>query len=175
MTRTTRILLAGATFVALGVGAAAYQKAQAATSNMTVDAVLIAPVTITCGTNLDFGTMISGTAATVTISTAGARSDGGAGVLVGAGGQEGACTVTGANTYVVDVSIPATTVTDGTDTMNVNTFLIRPTGAGADVAIPGSYTLDGTDDFTVGANLVIAGTEGAGTYTGTAAVTIDYQ
>jgi hypothetical protein len=168
---------AAAAFAAAGFGYV--HSAKAATSNLTVDAVIVEAISLDCAsTPLDFGNLDASAAAVITMSTAGARSSTVPAALV-AGGSPGAgvCSIDGADGLVVDVNIPNTTITNGTDTLTVNNYTFAGTGAGT--TDPNNHTVTlqagGAQDYSIGGDLTLAGTESAGNYTGTTTVTVTYQ
>jgi hypothetical protein len=117
---------------------------------------------------MDFGTMVpTGTAGTVTVTPAGARSSVNVDLL---GGFPAAAsfdvTGEGANTYSITLPSSAT-LTSGGNTMTVDTFT---DDAGATPTLAG-----GSDAFNVGATLNVGATQVAGTYSGTFAVTVNYN
>ena len=146
--------------------------AQAATTNGTATAKVLAPIAIVAGANLNFGTIAAGAAiGTVVITPAGARSFTGSVGLVTDGANAptaGVFTVTGAAGYTFAITLPATaTITSGANNMTVNTFTSTPSGTGTLVA--------GTATLNVGGTLNVAANQAAGNYTGTYPVTVNYN
>ena len=136
------------------------------TANVTI--TLLAPISISAAADMDFGTMVpTGTAGTVTVTTAGARSSVDVDLL---GGVPAAASfdVTGATgqAYVITLPSPAT-LTSGGNTMTVDTF---NHDAGATPTLVG-----GSDTFNVGATLHVSAAQAAGTYSGTFDVTVNYN
>ncbi|AGH97290.1 DUF4402 domain-containing protein [Micavibrio aeruginosavorus] len=170
-----KILMLGAAVAVIGSGVV-MQKADAATDALDVEARILNAVTINCTDTLNFGYLAVGEAGTVTIDTADGRTSGNANLIIPGGTiQSGSCDVTGDNTVVMEITGTPGTITDGTDTLTVNNFTFDdPVGApGA-----GPYATTGTGAavaITIGADLVVAGTEAAGSYTGTVDITADYQ
>ncbi len=136
------------------------------TTSVTI--TLLAPISISAGASMDFGTMVpTGTAGTVTVTPAGARSsvdvDLFGGVPSGAGFN-----VTGATGQAYFITLPSSaTLTSGGNTMTVDTF---NHDAGATPTLVG-----GSDAFNVGATLNVGATQAVGTYSGTFDVTVNYN
>ncbi len=135
-------------------------------ANVTI--TIAAPISISAVGDMDFGTMVpTGTAGTVTVTPAGARSSVNVDLL---GGFPAAAsfdvTGEGANTYSITLPSSAT-LTSGGNTMTVDTFT---DDAGATPTLAG-----GSDAFNVGATLNVGATQVAGTYSGTFAVTVNYN
>lgn len=173
-------LFAGALALAITAGAAYVGTAKAATSNLTVDAVLVQPITINCGTPIDFANLYNTPADTITISTAGARTEGAGADNIAPGGtpNAGICSIDGTDGAIVDLNIPDDTVTDGTDVLEVDNFTVAG-GAGV-VGGPNDFDLTlgvsgVAEDFSIGADLTIGAGDDPGTYTGTITVTAAYQ
>ncbi len=129
---------------------------------------IFAPISISSSGDLDFGTMVpTGTAGTVTVTPAGARSSVDVDLF---GGVPAAASfdVTGEGSTNYSLTFPSSaTLTSGGDTMTVDTFT---DDAGA------SPTLSsGSDTFNVGATLHVGATQASGTYSGTFSVTVNYN
>lgn len=167
MKTTIKIL---AVLVAMvGFSAASYAQS-AADASVTI----IAPLTIQKAGDLSFGNVAVGqTGGTVVITPAGSRSSTGDVQLSPA--NPGTITaasfnLTGQGTYGFSITLPAdgtVTVSDGTNTMALNSFTSNPSGSGALTA--GAATIG------VGATLVVAGGQPTGAYTGTFVVTVAYN
>ncbi len=131
-------------------------------------AKIFAPISISAGASMDFGTMLpTGTAGTVTVTPAGARSSVNVDLL---GGVPSAASfdVTGEPAQTYFITLPSsTTLSSGGNTMTVDTF---NHDAGASPRLIG-----GIDTFNVGATLNVGATQVAGTYSGTFAVTVNYN
>ena len=134
-----------------------------------VTATILAPISIFAVGDMDFGTMTpTGTAGTVTVTPAGARSSVNVDLL---GGVPSAASfdVTGDGNANYSITLPSsTTLSSGGDTMTVDTFT---DDAGASPILPSG----GSDTFNVGATLNVGATQVAGTYSGTFAVTVHYN
>ena len=145
----------------------------ATVSDATASATLIAPITITEGTQMNFGGVIKA-AGTVTLTNGGVRSS--TNLNHFAISQFGTVTaasfnIGGEGLYTYSISLPTTiSITDqgvGVGTMVVNNFTTTsPTGA-----LDG----DGLGTVLVGADLIVLGTEETGLYSGTYSVTVAYN
>ncbi len=135
-----------------------------ATGHASASATIMIPISIVHVADLAFGNVAvqAGTAGTVIMSTAGARSTGGAGgvTLPSVTGTFNAAAFTvngdGASTYAI--TLPATvTINSGGNNMTVNAFTSNPSGTGA-------LTL-GTQSLLIGATLNVSAGQAPGTYT----------
>ena len=137
-------------------------------ATVDVTATLLAPISISSSGDMDFGTMITtGTAGTVTVTPAGARSSVNVDLL---GGFPAAASfdVTGEGSSTYSITLPSSaTLSSGANTMTVDTF---NHDAGATPTLVG-----GSDTFNVGATLKVGATQAGGTYSGTFSVTANYN
>lgn len=155
--------LTGAAIAALAFNASV---AEAATTTATAKARILAPLTIANTSDLDFGTIVSGTgASTVAVSSAGAVSCGTGLTCLGTtsaanfnlGGTSGAN---------VTISVPASVnLTSGANSM---TATLASSAASLTLGASGG-------SFQVGGTLSVAANQAAGSYTGTFTVTANYQ
>ena len=146
-------------------------KSMAATATSNVSASIVPAITITKNTDMDFADVIAtGSAGTVVLSTAGARSvTGGATLGNGTGAAAAAFTVSGDPASTYSISLPASaTITSAPNTMTVNTFTSSPSGTG-------TLSGGGTQALSVGATLQVGASQAQGTYTGTFDVTVAYN
>ncbi len=136
------------------------------TANVT--ATILAPISISVGAGMDFGTMgPTGTAGTVTMTPAGARSSVNVD-LVGGTSSAASFDVTGEGNAGYSITLPSsTTLTSGANTMTVDTF--------TDDTGPNQKLSGGSDTFNVGATLNVGATQAEGSYSGTFAVTVNYD
>ena len=138
-----------------------------ATANATITVAV--PISISAVGNLDFGTMVTtGTAGTVTVTPAGARSSVNVDLL---GGVPSAASfdVTGGGGANYSITLPSSaTLSSGGNTMAVDTFT-------HDAGVPPNLSAGGSDTFNVGATLNVGATQAAGTYSGTFDVTVSYN
>lgn len=141
--------------------------ANAATQTATAEVDIVAAVTLTQDAGLDFGVVAVGASAgTVTMPT-GSNTRSCTVVTCSGTAQRGQFTVSNATTgYVVNIVVPgSTTLTSGGNTINLS-------------LVPSitSFSSTGVSEvFYVGGTLSIAANQAAGTYTGTYAVSADYQ
>ncbi|MEE8223375.1 MAG: DUF4402 domain-containing protein [Alphaproteobacteria bacterium] len=135
----------------------------------TVTITIAAPISISAVGNLDFGTMVTtGTAGTVTVTPAGARSSVNVDLL-GGGSTAASFDVTGGNNAAYFITLPSSaTLSSGGDTMTVDTFTHD---AGPTPTLSGG----GSQTFNVGATLNVGATQAVGTYSGTFDVTVIYN
>lgn len=172
-------------FVAIGLLAAGGMNAAMAANNATASAtaVVLVPISVVKTTDLSFGRLVAGNG-TVTLDTAGARSKSG-GTALPTGGTSTAAlfTVTGdtTNTFGISYTGSSTVLTDGTpaDDMAV-TFVSEAVGTASPTPVSSGQAATGTlvagnAYIYVGATLAVGAAQPAGTYTGTVAVTVDYN
>lgn len=166
--KTKNILLAAA----LAAFVAAPSIANAASDTSSADAVIIAPVSVTKASDLQFGTLgTTGTAGAVLISEAGVRTnpDTNVSLLAGTTATQASFTVAGANNAAVTVTVPTTaTLTGSVSGTMIATLSSTESGVG---------TLDGSGAKTVdvAASLAVGATQAAGTYATTFDVTVIYN
>lgn len=160
--RTIKAALLGAVVLSAGLTATS---ANAATATATARANILRQLTVTRTADLDFGTIVTGAAAsTVVISSAGARTCGAGLTCTG--------TVSAANFNIVGtVASVVTTSVGGTVTLTSGANNMSATLAGSGATL----TLDGTDDYTVGGTLNVGANQADGVYTGTFTATVNYQ
>ncbi len=164
MTKFMKAALASSVLVASVMGANA---ANAATASADAKANILQQVTVTSdGSDLDFGTIVSGAAAgTVLVNAAGAATCSASIVCSGATSAAG-FNVSGTESATVGVSTDASvTLTNAnSDTMSAS---LTPNVT--------SIVLDGTDAFVVGGTLSVAANQADGAYVGNFDVTVSYQ
>lgn len=170
---TTAAAFASAALFSTGVNAA--------TVSATANATVLTPMTVTENTQMNFGTVAGdsaagGTTVTVTLGTNGALTAGTGAYALAGSGAAGAFTVTGNSGAAYTISLPANgaglVLTGPGANMGIDFFTAASASTGA--ATGGTLTA-GTDTFNVGAQLSIPPGETAGAYTGTYAVTVNYQ
>ncbi len=168
-----QVTIGATVHLAAGQAAGNYSGSFTFTCNGTSDVAnvtitLLAPISISAGASMDFGTMVTtGTAGTVTVTPAGARSSVNVDLL---GGVPAAASfnVTGKVGQAYFITLPSsTTLSSGGNTMTVDTF---NHDAGATPTLVG-----GSDTFNVGATLHVGATQAAGTYSGPFSVTVTYN
>jgi Mat/Ecp fimbriae major subunit len=161
MTKTFKALaLTGV--VALGFSASA---ANAATANATAKANILKQITVTKTADLDYATIVTGAAAsTVQITPAGVKTCG-AGLTCTGTVSAAAFTVVGTVGAIANVTVPASvSLTSGANSMT-STLVGSAT----------TLTLAASNTLTVGGTLSVGAGQADGVYSGTFAVTVDYQ
>jgi hypothetical protein len=155
--------------------AAAFAQSSATAS---AAATILTPIAISNTVDMNFGNLASsGTAGTCLLATDNSRSATG-GVTLMAGGTITAAsfTVTGiiGATYTITLPAGATTVSDGTNTMTIDTWASSPSGTGT--------LTGGTSTLLVGATLNVGVNQPGGIYntsnaggSGEFTVTVNYQ
>ena len=156
--------LLGAAIAALAMNASA---AHAASATGTAKAKILRQITLTNTSDLQYATIISGaTAATVAVSTAGARTCGTGLTCTG--------TATSANFNVAGTD-GAVVLVSGDSSVTLNGSL-GGTMASTLTYSAANITLGATGgSFQVGGTLSVGANQAAGDYTGTFNVTADYQ
>ena len=156
------------TLIAVSLSATAFAQSSAtATANAT--AKILTPIAIAKLTDLNFGTLVSGPApGTVIVDPAGTRTASGGVSLVSSSPTAAQFNVTGQGSTAYTIAVPGSiSITNGTDTMVVNTFTSNPSGTGTLSAL-------GAQQLNVGATLNVAASQASGNYTGTFNVTVAY-
>lgn len=156
--------LVGAAIAAFALNATA---AHAATESATASAKILRDITITKTSDLQFGSIVSTTsAATVTVTTGGARTCSGGLVCVGTP-TAAAFNVQGSEGAVVSFTGPASVTLNGSVSGSMTAALNYSSN---------SQTLGATGaNFQVGGVLNVGASQAAGDYTGTFNVTANYQ
>jgi len=142
--------------------------ASAAEATGSAGATIIAPLAISNTAGLNFGTVAPGSeSATVTLGSDGTRTCAAALTCLDENHQAAAFAVTGQSGYSYNITVPASvTMSDG----GSNSMTATLSGSKSS----GTIT-DGTDSFTVGGVLTVAGSQAAGSYTGSFTVEVAYQ
>lgn len=166
MSKMMNRAFAGALIAAAALSAGAANAAPV-TASATARANILQQITVTNTSDLDFGTVVSGAAAsTVQISTAGARTCG-AGLTCTGTTTAATFNITGTNNAVVTITGDnSVTLSNGTTTMTAS-LVGNSTG--------GPLSATGTGVLTVGGTLSLAANQADGVYTGTFNVSVDYQ
>lgn len=142
--------------------------ANAATVTSTATVTIKKPLTIEEDAAVNFGTVIPNvftTAAVVTLPTGGTATSGDAAIT---GSSAGSYSVAGENSATYAITGLAATSLTGTGTAMPVTFTSVPSSTGT---LSGS----GTETLLVGAVLNVGASQASGTYTGTYAVTVNYN
>ena len=182
-----KLLLGGAAVLALGVGADAYAQN---TDNATIptEAIVVAPITVTLGQQLDFGSFIPGGAANgdVIIATDGSRTVPGTFFAIPSDvGQEGTFTIDADLATEFSLVASVTPLNSGGNSMNITAVSVAggdgsttsavdilDTGAGAQT---GFSVAGAAEVFSIGGTLDVSNTQAAGTYGGSLTLTATYQ
>ena len=161
-----RTIASAAAVAGMVAGAALSVQAAGGTGNVT--ASIIAPIAITKSTDLAFGSVVSsGSADTVVVSPAGARTCGGTLTCTNTV-TAGAFNVTGGTGETYSITLPASaTVTSAANTMTITAFTSTPSGTGA--------LTGGAETLRIGARLQVGAGQALGSYSGTYAVTVEYN
>lgn len=160
---------AGILIATLGLsGGTAY--AAPVTASVTVKARVLKQITVTKTSDLDFGTIVAGAAAsTVAVSTGAARTCG-AGLTCTGTVSSANFNISGTNNAVVTITGDnSVTLANGTG----GTMAAALTRSASTLTLTNSGPVGGS--FQVGGTLNIAANQADGAYTGTFNVTIDYQ
>ena len=159
-------------FIAVA-GFVATSKAQVS-ANASATATIVTPIGITKTVDMNFGNVaVSANPGTVILTPEGTTSATAGVTLPAVKGliKAASFTVTGTDTYTYAITLPsgATTVSNGANSMTVDTWTSTPTPTG--VLTGGSQTLN------VGATLNVAGSQAAGVYTSLTpfTVTVNYN
>lgn len=162
------VVAVGALAAALWPATAPTVRAATATANVT--AKIVPAISIVKQADLLFGELSAGaTPGTVVIDPAGSRTATGGVTFAGTTFSVASFTVSGGANKTYSITLPGSiTISDGTNTMTVDTFTSNPSGTG---------TLDasGTQTLTVGATLSVGANQPPGTYSGTFQVSVDYN
>lgn len=167
MSKLMNRAVAGVVIATLGLSAGVAHAAPV-TANASAKARILKPITVTNTSDLDFGTIVTGAAASVAVSTGAVRTCGAGLTCTG--------TVTAANFNISGTKNEVVTITgDNTVTLNNGTggnmtaTLTRSASTITliDSAIGGSFQVGGT--------LSLAATQPDGNYIGSFQVIVDYQ
>ncbi len=146
--------------------------AQAATtSTATATAEVLSSLTVTSTADLQLGQIAANTGGTVTVNADSTVASTGA--LISTGTRSPAAfDVVGSPNSMVLVTLPSGSVNltrvSGTQTMSLGSFNTNPNGAF-------QLSVTGTGSFNVGGTLTVGSGQVPGTYTGTFAVSVEYQ
>jgi hypothetical protein len=154
----------------------------AASATSTTTGIVVVPLEITKGVDLNFGKFMSGTGAaagTVVVSTANVQSvTGGVTTTAGLGATAKAATftITGAPSATYAITYPTQTVLTGGGgaDMAIGTFT-NFVDAGTVLAGVGTLPPSGPQVLSVGATLTVGADQTAGTYSGTLEVAVNYN
>ena len=160
---------------ALAAASFATSASAAASATATATAEILQSLTLTADSKLDFGQIAANTGGTVSVKGDGTVAQTGSLVWTGTRVPAG-FTVTGSKGVSVLVTLPTAAstlylggVTTSPDKMTLDQFNDDPTGG---------FQLDavtGKAKFYVGGRLTVGSAQAAGTYSGTFAVSVEYQ
>ena len=180
--KTNRTLkLITLTAAIFGFAASSFGQSSATASTVTASATIIAPITITNNTSLNFGVIVPGTTeGSVTLPADGGTrtTTGGTSVLTSQTGNPtlAAFTVTGQANYTYSITLPTSIPLEGGgSSMNVTNFT---SSIGTGIGVAGiTIQEDGTSTFNVGATIAVGASEDqpVGAYTGSFDVTVAYE
>lgn len=154
------------------------------TVSAPAEAVVVRQLSFIKVDDLAFGRIIPGTAAgTVVLAPDGTRTaTGGARLATGGLVQPAAFAGKGDYNEIVTIAMTASSATltrvGGGGTMTIDTFIIGSTPTAQLTTAPLAFRIANTNgmfQFPLGATLRVKANQAAGTYTGTFAVTLDYQ
>ncbi len=154
--------------------------AQAATQNATSKALALRPITLVNSTALDFGSIVPGVAnGTVTINSRTGVRTRTVVTLVGSTFSRAQFVATGTVGRIVTLTVSpaaAINITSGANTLVINTLRVSANG-GAARTFGQNYTIpaSGTITYNMGGRLNVTANKPAGLYTGTFALTLNYQ
>lgn len=173
MGKITGLAAGGVALAALATPATAQTNAAATAQASTT---IIQALTISKTSDLNFGSIVrpSGTASTITVSSAGVRSvSGGTGALAGAAGVSAAgFLIQGEGGQQFSITVPTTfKMTSGTDSLKV-TLSSSTTGT---AMLSGSLGSSGSLILGVGGYFKLTKTQATGAYTGSFQVTVAYD
>ena len=165
--KLNKILMVGAAVLALN-GLTADQASAATTADITVNAEVVAAISIVATTAMEFGQFVAGGAGTIVVDQADGRIKTGAlnALIGGAGATSAVVTVTGDNGSTASFSVATgniSSVDPDTIAFSLPTVASNVAMTGAGVAVP------------IGGTLTVDGTEAINTYTGTFTVTAAYD
>jgi hypothetical protein len=180
--RTNRFFQRAATASLLAAFATmATQPAYAGTTPGGGEVTIVRPLSFVIDDNLDFGTVVRGTAAgTVTVTPAGTRTQTGGVTLANGGGHKPA-SFAGQGTFTqrVDISLGANSILlNGPGApMRVRDFVIGSTPTAVLTTAPLSFRIaafNGVFSFPIGATLDVAANQAPGVYAGNWSITLNY-
>ena len=162
------------TVLILALGSSVFAQTSA---TATTTATILSALSITNTTPLDFGTIVTGTAGTVTISTAGARSSTGPVLHASNLGQAATFEVDGSANLTYSIAITPASLTITHTTLPANTMTVDNFQSSPAVAAGGQLDGTGQETIAVGGDLDVGTNQEPGTYENAAdlTVTINYN
>lgn len=160
-------------------GASAKTFAQGASSNLSIQAEIIQPMTLNCNTkSLNFGTVIPGASGgTVTLPVSGSAIYGGTTTRGAGTAAAGQCIIdggAGAGYNVRFESLSTTLTNAGGDTITVNNLTISD-GTSSSMASYEGQSDGRQKTLTIGGDLVVSAGQKAGAYNGSIGLTAEYE
>lgn len=144
----------------------------------TAGATIVAPITISAGSLLSFGQVVTSAApGEVILTSAGSRSAANGVSFSGVTGSPSASvfTVTGETGYTYTITLPTSIDLDGTTGAALAATASMTVDSFTKSIATGDLSDDGTEDFSVGATLHVGASQPTGAYEGTYTVQVDYQ
>jgi Mat/Ecp fimbriae major subunit len=165
---TLKAAIAGTVIAAAAFGSTA---AHAATADGTAKATILAALSVTNTTDLNFGTIAVNGGGAVTVTNAGVRAATTGGTVSSAGTAAAATfNVTGETGSNILISVPTSVVLDHATLPGVNMAASLTTNASS-----ASHALAAGETFNVGGTLTVGAGQNAGAYAGQFTVTVNYQ
>jgi len=161
--------------IALGVNAQTH-----ANANMSAGATVLSQLTITKNTDVNFGNISSTTPGAVVMNPKTASND----AYLGESATKGKLTIAAANTTSIEINwAPTVTLTNGTPaqdmtlTLDVYGNTTDAAGSSTGITSPANVTTSASGAYFiyVGGSLGTLASQTAGTYTGTANFTVEYN
>ena len=135
-----------------------------------ISAEVLATLTLTANSSLNFGQIAANTGGSVTVNADSTVTSSGSLISTGTRAPAG-FTVTGSPNANVVLTLPTSatlTRSGGTETMSISGFNANPGGA---------FQLGstGSSNFSIGGTLTVASSQASGVYNGTFSVAVEYQ
>lgn len=148
----------------------------AATGTGDASATVVSPIAFTNTNTLAFG-KFTNAAGTVTVDPAGARTAGTTSALLinNSTHEAGQLDVTGDVNATYSISLTGDDLSDGTNTMALDTLTAAASTATGTPITTGTLDGSGNQNLKIGGTLTVSPTQPSGVYTGTYAVTLEYN
>jgi hypothetical protein len=159
MKMNKKLLVLGATFA---LAAQFGTNAMAAQDTGDVVALLVEPLTITSGPDMDFGTIAGGTGVGTVVMdlTGGLTTTGDAQIIGVSGGTAGTFNISGEGSLAITVSVPVSAVLEGPGSPGTDMTITFNSNAATTTALS-----SGVATLTVFGSLALAASQPAGSYT----------
>lgn len=161
--------------VMIGFSSVSFAQSTATSAATTANATIVAPITISVGSTLAFGSVVKSAAGgTVQLSTAGVRTASGVSFSPTSTGSPTASsfTVGGEPNYTYAITLPSAAVTL-TKAVTLETMTV--TGFNSNPGTTGVLSGAGAQTLLVGATLNVGADQVSGLYSGTYTVKVDYN